>query len=198
MNLPEAKIRKQEVDFYEDVFDFVKKSTKHCFKQFIDNDEINIFEIPEMEAINYDHWVCAINIKLDFANIAVKLHYRSNVARLIAANRLNMPPNSIPNQFIRDIIQEYLNLVMGQIKQNYKSADVSVTVPETTPTGDLDDPRVEAIDRNVATWKLSWPEDMLYFLCMVNLESSVSNEELENLITFEADDENDSGEMELF
>ena len=116
-------------DLHFEVFDFVRDSTKVCLKEFVDSQDIDARNIPDADQINYDHWVCSIKIKLDYGSISMKLHYRSNVARHVASVRFNIPAKEIADSTLRDMIQEYLNLVMGRIKSRYGSADVSVTVP---------------------------------------------------------------------
>lgn len=198
MGAKKLEISAKELEIYDSLLALVQDATRKCFAQFSDHPAKIVAPIPDSVDINFDHWVCAINIKLDMASIDVKLHYSSGVARLLASKRFNIPAKSIPNKVLGDFIQEYLNLVMGQVKKKIGSADISVMVPETSPTRDMEDPRFEVLDRNSASWQLSWPDQSFFFSCMVKLEQELAEIDLQKLKTTDKVDEDDSGEMELF
>lgn len=167
----EIVINEKEVTFYKDTFSFIEQCTKRCFESYSKGlSQVETSVIPEDEAIDYDHWGCSILVNLGFGSIGLKLHYRSSVAREIASRRMNLPKDRVPSLILRDVIQEYLNLLMGQIKSRYGGKDIRVSLPITEPLDDLSDPRFEAIDRNAKNWKLSWSvENSMFFSCFVDL-----------------------------
>ena len=190
------KIDNNELEFYEIFFSYVMAATKDCFAQFNNGEATVNRPIPDSIQINYDHWVCAITIKLDVATVGIKLHYSSAVARILASKRLQQPPNSIPNKILGDIIQEYINLVMGQIKKQFSSVDISVMIPQTAPARDMEDPRSEVLDRSSTTWQLFWPHESVFFSCIIKIEKDISEIDLDKLREPCEEDDND-GDMEF-
>lgn len=165
----------EEQIFYDQVFCFLKEASVTCFERMIVGiKNVEVKDIPQDESFHYDHWTCSTEIKLSYATVGIKLHYRTSTARCLAAQRLGLDAFSLPTELLRDMIQEYLNLMMGLVKRKLRSVDLGVAIPETAPTGDLDDPRLVLVDRNGITWRLSWPEDSVYFSCFVKLERGIN------------------------
>lgn len=192
------KISERESRFYREVFDYVRDSSIEILREFDEIDGIICDELSDEDELRCDHWICSIIVNFDEARIAIRLHYRSGVARHIAAQRTSLEPTDIPDILIRDIIQEYLNLIMGRIKTRYGSASVVVSLPKSQPANDLEGPRADNAVGNADYWKLTWPDCHFHFGCFITLERGVKG--LESLLSKNTDGSNSDGDdgMEFF
>ena len=195
MEAPKFEVKELEQTFYEENFAFIQKASLECFDEFMRPEyQISITEIPQTENFDFDHWVCAISVKLGWCNIGLKLHYRSEVVRELVASRMKIDAKTIPEKLIQDLVQEYLNLMMGKIKNKFGSDNTVVSLPTTRPTSDQEDPRIDMIDRNNLCWQVTWPDNCVYFACQINLETSIEQVQAE----LPEETEVNPGVLELF
>ena len=173
-------IRKQnpsaESIFFKECFEVVKSSCLKILGQYGDlnqNDKLSISLFDETQDMSHDHWVCSITVHLGEAQVFLKAHYETRLARYLAAKGTQLEPADIPVHVIESFMQEFLNMVMGQIKFRYKSPSIDVSIPEILPNYDQGTHN-EPLDIDHKGWKIDFEPGAMIFMCYVLISGDVT------------------------
>lgn len=145
----------------------VQLASSQSFASMVHGEHVSSMGANHNGHLTPDHWITSIHIQLSFMNIDLSMHYVSKAARAVASKKLGIPVELLPNQLVIDVMQEYLNMLMGRLKSSFPHPGNQATIPLTRPAMDADGLGVIPIDRHSAEWSLVWQDHSFLFQAFI-------------------------------
>ena len=164
-----------ENSFYDDCFDYTEKASIRLLETTSNTGGLCVVNYDPKEDLSYDHWVCSIVVALGEAKVYVEAHFASKTARKVAARALGMEEQKISSSVLIDFMREYLNRIMGDIKDRYQSTEEQVSLPQVTPSYDRGVVQQEEYGLNHRNWKICWSEGQIVLGCYAVSTGDVTN-----------------------